>query len=109
MSYIWLLLVMAICALIYVHTEHPHAWNKYLNELKAPSPLASSPSPAVAPPTSEMPSPPAPTPIPATLPVTQSAPANTPEIISPDSNAFLNPDHVRPVDQATPQKPPENK
>jgi hypothetical protein len=108
MKYFFLLLILVICGLAYVRSEQPKIWNDCLAALKAPE--DSSPtSPISAPPVAAAPIATASvTPPPVTAPPVATAdvptgpatsPPTRPEIISPDSTNFINPDHVKQVEQ----------
>jgi len=86
-------LVVVFCGLAYLRTEQPQMWNDGLNSLKVrdgtpPIVSATAPAPSqISPPVA------APVATPATtLPIVS-------EVISPDSKAYINPDHVRQVEQ----------
>jgi hypothetical protein len=101
MQYLVLILIILVCALVYIHNEQPALWNQGLVALKVPgdfpadtnaapvetnaAPLKTNADTATAPAV-----PPA-SPVPA-------VPSTLPEVISPMST-HINPDHVRPVMQ----------
>jgi hypothetical protein len=85
MKYLALLIVLVIGGLAYVRFEQPQTWNDYLDvvdtTLKAPSAPDATNSAPVEP-----------------APQVAAKPT-APEIISPDSTNYINPDHVHTVQQ----------
>ena len=96
MQYLTLILIIVICALFYVRFEQPVMWNQGLAALKAPNDSTSGTN--AAPDQAAAPDADASTNIPPAAPPAP-APSTPPEIISPNSTNYLNPDHVRPVMQ----------
>jgi len=121
MKYVAVLLVLLVGALAYVRFEQPTDWNNYLNicttALKAPDGASSGSSATTNASNAANASdaavndasspPPAPAPAPSPSP-SVPAPATTDEIISPDSTNYINPDHVRPVQQPGEAPAPTN-
>jgi hypothetical protein len=94
MKYVALFLVLIIAGLAYIRFEQPQMWNDYLSQideaLKAPEGPAGAGTAS-----NQAPPPPAPGP-----------PTNV--YISPDSTNYLNPDHIRPVQQPGENPAPTN-
>jgi hypothetical protein len=87
MKYFLILFVVAIGGAAYLRFEEPKTWNSYLAALEAPE-ISSEIHPEDAA-DEQSNSSPAPHP-------------TSPEIISPDSNAHFNPEHIKQVEQPTP-------
>jgi hypothetical protein len=87
MQYVLIALALIVGGLGYVRFEQPQMWNQYLTALKAPEVSAAS---SAGPNSDTAPSPDS---------VVVRTPPKAPEIISPTSNTYTNPDHVRSVDQ----------
>jgi hypothetical protein len=111
MKYVVLLLVLLGGALAYVRFEQPTDWNNYLNmmvtALKAPDGASSGSSAATNASAADVSDTSSSTPAPASSP-SVPAPGTTPEIISPDSTNYINPDHIRPVEQPGEAPAPTN-
>jgi hypothetical protein len=116
MKYVAVLLVLLVGALAYVRFEQPTDWNNYLNSivtaLKAPDGASSGSAAATNASTAANASDAesdasSSTPVPAPAP-SVPAPVTTDEIISPDSTNYINPDHVRPVQQPGEAPAPTN-
>ena len=111
MKYVVVLILVIIGALAYVRFEQPQDWNKYLGilltALKAPeetSPISPAPTNSLAAAASNSDS----TSPDSSSATTVPAPGTTTEVISPDSSNYINPDHVRPVEQPTQPSIPSN-
>ncbi len=91
MKYVFPLVVLIICAVAYIRSQQPKIWNDCLAAMQSPQPTPSTttdvPPPAVVVDAAPITAPPV------------VAPPKTVVVISPDSTNFINPDHVRQVEQ----------
>jgi len=99
MKYAVMLVILVACGLAYVHSEQPDLWNQLVKSVglanyavASPSSLSSSDSTSSGTPSASGP--------------TAQTPSDQPEIITPSSTNYINPDHVRPVEQPTQPPPP---
>jgi hypothetical protein len=87
MKYAVLLLILMGCSLAYLHSEQPDLWNQLVKSVGLPTWTVASPTSVASDSTADAPGTPG-----SVRPV-------QPELITPASTTYINPDHVHQVEQ----------